>query len=157
MRHLGMGGIAEHDLTHQVQLGQLLASGGDFIAALGHQRRTQPAAGAIDGAERLQVGVADFLAVDNHQAVLHRPQDLLLPQQEHPLQEFGVHGPEHALKSGPLRSAYSVRVRVQTKFQRPQLRLGKRGGVIRQVFIAFGNAAEGGHGDERQHAGNRIS
>jgi hypothetical protein len=40
MRHLGMGRIAEHDLTHQVQLGQLLASGGDFIAALGHQRRT---------------------------------------------------------------------------------------------------------------------
>ena len=40
MRHLGMSRIAEHDLAHQVQLGQLLAPGRDFITALGHQRRT---------------------------------------------------------------------------------------------------------------------
>ena len=86
MGHLGVGGIAQHDLACQVQLGQLLAPGGDFIAARPHQSRTQPATGAVHGAERLHIGVADFLAVDDDQAVLPRPQDLLLPQQEHLLQ-----------------------------------------------------------------------
>ena len=35
--------------------------------------------------------------------------------------------------------------------------MGKRGGVVGQVLIAFGDTAEDRHGDERQHAGNRIS
>jgi len=43
----------------------------------------------------LHVSVADFLAVDNHQRVLHRPQHLLLPEQQHPLQQRGVHPRQH--------------------------------------------------------------
>ncbi len=37
MGHLRVSRIAQDDLAHQVQLSQLLAPGGDFIAALAHQ------------------------------------------------------------------------------------------------------------------------
>ena len=66
VRHLGVGGVGHDDLVHQVQLGQLLAARGDFVAARPHQRGTQPATAAADRAERLHVGMADFLAVNNH-------------------------------------------------------------------------------------------
>ena len=32
-RHLSMGRIGQHEFTHDIQLGQLLARGWDFIAA----------------------------------------------------------------------------------------------------------------------------
>lgn len=47
-RHLRMRGIGQHDLPHDVQLGQLRACRRDFIAAGRHQGRTQPAARAAD-------------------------------------------------------------------------------------------------------------
>jgi hypothetical protein len=81
LRHLGVGRVGQHDLVHQIQLGQLLAARGDFVAARRHQRGTQPATAAADRADRRHVGVADFLAVNNHQTVLDRPQHLLLPEQ----------------------------------------------------------------------------
>lgn len=85
LRHLGVGRIGQHDLVHQIQLRQLLPARGDFVAVGRHQGGTQPATAAADRADRLHVGVADLLAVDNHQRVLHRPQHLLLPEQQHPL------------------------------------------------------------------------
>jgi hypothetical protein len=122
--YLSVGRITQDDFAHQVQLGQLLAPGGDFIAALAHQSRTQPAAATVHRAEGLHVGVADFLAVDDDQAVLHRPQDLLLPEQEHPLQQLRVHRREHPLKGGSFGRAHSARVRVPAEFERAQQSLG---------------------------------
>ena len=52
------------------------------------------------------VGVeTDFLAVNNHQPVLHRPQHLLLPEQQDLLQHLHVHPAQYPLKSSALRAA----------------------------------------------------
>ena len=48
-------------------------------------------------------------------------------------------------------------MRVEVKLQRSQLALGERRSVFGQIIIALGNATENGHGDERQHAGDRVS
>src|ERR1022692_1359277 len=101
--------------------------------------------------------MADFLAVQDYQLVLHRSQDLFLPQQQDPLQPLRVDPRKHALKTGALGTAPAPGAPMAAKLQRPQLALRKRGRVAGQVFIAFGDAAEDRHGDERQHAGDRIS
>jgi len=44
------------------------------------------------------VGVADFLAVHDDQAVLHRPEHLLLPEQEHPFHRRRIHLRQHPLE-----------------------------------------------------------
>ena len=51
LRDLGVGRVGQHDLVHQIQLRQLLAAGGNFVAALRHQRGTQPATAAADRAD----------------------------------------------------------------------------------------------------------
>src|ERR1017187_5497086 len=49
--HLRMRRIRQHDFTHDVQIGQLLACGRDFIAAFLDFGGTQPAARATDGVD----------------------------------------------------------------------------------------------------------
>jgi len=77
--HLGVGGIGQHDLIDHVEFGQLRARGRDFMAAFLDHGGAQPATRATDGADRLHVGMTDFLAVEDYQPVLHRSQDLFLP------------------------------------------------------------------------------
>ena len=120
-RHLRVRGIGQHHFADDVQLGQLVARGGDFIAGWRDQRGTQPASGPADGADRCHIRVPDFLAVEDHQPVLHRPQDLLLPQQEHPFQHRRIHRVEDALKGRSLRTTHLLGVSIQAKLQGPQL------------------------------------
>jgi len=102
---------------------------------------------AADGADRLQIGMTDFLAIQNDQPVLPRAQNLFLPQEQHLFQLLGIDFREHDGKAALLGTAHAPGVRIQPKLQRPQLTLRKRGGVIGQVFIALGHATEMFKGD----------
>jgi hypothetical protein len=84
--HLGVQGVAQHGLAHQILLAQELARGGDFVAlALGHDTAQEAPAG-VDRVDDLHPAVPDLFAVDDHDPILGPSQELILPPQQHPLE-----------------------------------------------------------------------
>jgi hypothetical protein len=82
--------VGQHDLADQILLEQQSARGRDFVAfRLGHDT-AQEAARGVDRIDDLHPTVADLFTVEDHNPILRRSQDLLLPAQQYPLELIGI-------------------------------------------------------------------
>ena len=151
---LGVKRVGQRRLVLHGHLGQELARGGNFVAALGHGEGAQPAALAVDGADEFQMRVAQRFAIHDDQLVLRRAEQLFLPGEQRALERGGVHADEHVAEGGDAWTADAAAVLVAAKAQRAQLALGERGGIVGQILRSAAHPAEGGLGDEGQHPGD---
>ena len=154
---LGVQGIGQHDLSQEILLQQQLASGRNFVAlGLGNDTAQEPP-GGVDRIDDLHPAVTDLLAVDNHDPILDRSQDLLLPLQEYLLYGVVIDSVQEAGKGGLFGTADVSRVGVASKSQRPQLGLAQGVGVLGQIKGTSDHPL--GHGHDRQagQSGHRIT
>ena len=85
--------VGQHDLADQIQVAQQPAPRRDFVArSLGHDT-AQKAPRGVDRIDDLHPAVTDLFTVHDHDPILGRPQDLMLPAQEHPLDRVDQAGP----------------------------------------------------------------
>ena len=103
--HLRVQGIAHHDLAQQILLEQQLAPGWDFVALrIGHDT-AQEASGGVDRVDDLYAAVPDLFAVEDHDAILGRSQEVMLPLQEDPLDGLLIDPMQEAGEGGRLGTA----------------------------------------------------
>lgn len=70
---LGVQGIGQRGLAHQIQFAQQLATGRNLVAlGLGDDTAQEPA-GGVHRVDDLHAAVPDLFAVDDHDSILARP------------------------------------------------------------------------------------
>lgn len=132
--HLGVQGIGQHDLARQIQALQQLAPGRDFVAlGVGHDTAQEPS-GGVDRVDDLHSAVPDLFAVDDHNPILGRSQELILPLQQHPLQGLIIDPVQEAAEGGRLGTAAIARSPIASESQGAQLGFTQGVGVLGQVL-----------------------
>jgi len=155
--HLRVQGIGQHDLAHQILLAEQLARGRDFVAlGVGHDT-AQEAPGGVDGIDDLHPAVPDLFAVDDHDPILGRSQELILPAQQHPLDGLVIDPVQEAGEGGRLGTADVSGVDVVSESQGAQLGLTQGVGVLGQVLGASAHALGQGHDRQAGQPRHRIA
>ena len=155
--HLGVQGIAQHDLAGQVQALEQLAGRGNLVALGRGDHPAQILAGAIGGVDHFHPAVAHLLAIDDDQSVLDGAGQPRLPGQEHPLQHRRIHRRQHPGKGGLFGVAIAPRLRLAPKTQGTQLPLAERVGELGQIVGPLAHARGQGHDDQTNHPRHRIA
>jgi hypothetical protein len=155
--HLRVQSIGQHGLAHQILLAQQLAPGGDFVAlGLGHDTAQEPS-GGVDRVDDLHPAVADLLAVDDHDPILSRSQELILPPQQHPLDGLIIDPVQEPAEGGRLGTTDLSGSDLASESQGAQLPLTQGVSVLGQILGTQDHAL--GHGHDRQagQPGHRIA
>lgn len=103
---LRVEGVGHHDLADQIQWAQQLAPGRDFVALGFRDHTPQEASRGVDRVDDLHPTVTDFFPVDDHHPILLGSQDLLLPPQEHALDDIVSDLMQDPAKGGLLGTAH---------------------------------------------------